>query len=81
MHTGLETLPSNRNWGVNGDQDEEGAAEEFVEDRFGVNVCCYPSVLPSLCDEVKKVFCCVEGSARVSSVADPVRLWCPTRPF
>lgn len=53
--------PADGDGGVDGEEDEEGAAEELVEDGFAVDVGCYPSLSPLLGDEVQEVVCGAEG--------------------
>ena len=50
-------LPAGGHGRVDADEDEEGAAEEFVENGLIVDVCCYPTGLPVLGDEVEEGVC------------------------
>jgi len=51
----LEAFPADGDWGVDADEDEEGASEKGVEDGFGVDIGCYPSFAPALGYEVEEV--------------------------
>jgi hypothetical protein len=61
LNASLESTPADAHRCVNAHQDEEWSSKELIQDFFGVNVCCYPSFTPLLCDKVQQIFCSAEG--------------------
>lgn len=57
----LETLPADGDGRVDADEDEEGAAEEGVQDSFSIDVGCYPAFAPPLGDKFEEVGGVCEG--------------------
>lgn len=73
FETCLETSPAYADWGIDTDEDEEGSAEEGIEDLFGVDICRYPAVAPLFSHKVEEGFGGREVVFRFAGSFRPIR--------